>query len=108
MPMPMADWPNFSLSFIKPCDLIVECSAPGGQKKEELCMMSCDWLVPSLSTSLRNCTIDNISLSIAMAVRKTNKWVKPDVLIVSCGLPGRHNVLAPKKLSFPQLIMLSI
>ena len=33
----MADWPNFSLSLIKPCDLhagshIVECTAPGGEK----------------------------------------------------------------------------
>ena len=35
--MPMADWPNFPLSLIKPCDLhagshAVESSAPGGEK----------------------------------------------------------------------------
>ena len=58
----MADWPNFSLSQIKPRNLhagshVVECFALGGKKSEELCMISCDWPIPSLSISLRNCTI---------------------------------------------------
>ena len=63
---------NFSLSLVKPCDLhvgshVVECSAPGGEKIDGLCMTSCDWPISSLSISLRNCAIDKVSLSIAMA-----------------------------------------
>ena len=66
----MADWPNFSLSLIKLCDLhagshVVECSALAGKK---LCMTSCDWPIPSLSICLKNCTIDKVSLLIAMAL----------------------------------------
>ena len=39
--MPMADWPNFVLSLIKPCDLhagshVVECSAPGRKNTEAI------------------------------------------------------------------------
>ena len=65
--MPMADWPNF------PCDLhagshVVECCGHGVNNIEEVCMTSCDWPIPSLSVSLRNCTIDKVSLSIAMAI----------------------------------------
>ena len=74
--MPMADWPSLSLSLIKPCagSHIVECSAlPGGEQLEELCMASRDWPIPPLSIRLRNCTIDKVSVSIAMAFFKSYK-----------------------------------
>ena len=71
----MPDRTDFSLSLIKLCDLhagshVVECSAPGGKKIEELCVTSCDWPVPSLSICPRKSTITKVSLSIAMAFRK--------------------------------------
>ena len=69
----MADWPNCSLSLLKPCDVhagshVVECSAPDVKHIQGLCIISCDWPIPSLSIRLRNCTIDKVSQSIAMAL----------------------------------------
>ena len=44
---------------------------PWREKIEDLlCMANCDWPIPSLSISLRNCTVDKVSLSIAMAKKK--------------------------------------
>ena len=48
-----------------------------GKNIEELRMKSCDWPIPSLSISLRNCTIDKASLSIAMAINFVPNTVIP-------------------------------
>ena len=42
----------------------------GKQLRNCVCQAVHDWPIPSMSVSLKNCTIDKVSLSIAMAIGK--------------------------------------